>query len=250
MLKPLTADKLREIAEKIRKAMSDMEMRRYYTGLRTDKAALQETIRGMILAQDAQALADTFEYMATNRIHRGDLMHFGLMFLSTLFEPAENAAMLRGETEALRREVMERCRELNNVDDLLDFVKAACHRCLKLCDAGDSADSHVRRMVEYIDSHYMDPDLSVSRVSEWVHLSPIYTGALFKKSTGKSVVTYIHEVRIEQAKRMLMDDSLSVREVSERTGYVAPDYFTRLFSKAVGVTPSRYKSIMLSSGRQ
>ena len=102
-------------------------------------------------------------------------------------------------------------------------------------------------MTEYIDTHFMDPDLSVSKVSDWVHLSPIYTGALFKKSTGKSVVTYIHEVRIEQAKRMLLDDSLSVREVSERTGYVAPDYFTRLFSKAVGVTPSKYKSIVLSS---
>jgi len=250
ILKPLTADKLREIADKIAQAMAEMEKRRYYTSISTDRANIRAMIREALESADDETLSDTFEYLATQKIHRNDLKHFALMFLSTLFDQAESVSLLKNETDALRHETMHAYSSLKNVDELLTFVKDVCSRCLRLCDAGESADSHVKRMVEYIDTHYMDPDLSVAKVSERVHLSPIYTGALFKKSLGKSVVTYIHEVRVEQAKKMLMDESLSVKEVSIRTGYVAPDYFTRLFSKAVGVTPSKYKSIMLSGGRE
>jgi len=250
ILKPLTADKLREIGAKIAQAMAEMEKRRYYTSLSTDRANIRDLIRQALESADDEMLPDTFVYLATQKIHRDDLKHFGLTFLSILFEQTEEVSLLKNEVEALRRDALASYPALKNVDDLLALVTDACQRCLRLCDSGDSADSHVKRMVEYIETHFMDPDLSVAKVSECVHLSPIYTGALFKKSLGKSVVTYIHEVRVEQAKKMLMDDSLSVKEVSIRTGYVAPDYFTRLFSKAVGVTPSKYKSIMLSGGRE
>lgn len=249
ILKPLTGEKLREIAEKIAQAMAELEKRRYYTSINTDRANIQAIIREALESADEETLPATFEYLALQKIHRDDLKHFGLMFLSMLFDQAEDASLLKNEVNALRQEAMAAYPALKNVNDLLSAVTDMCRRCLHLCDAGDSADSHVRRMVEYIDTHFMDPDLSVAKVSEWVHLSPIYTGALFKKSLGKSVVTYIHEVRVEEAKRLLMDDSISVKEVSIRTGYVAPDYFTRLFSKAVGVTPSKYKSIMLSGNR-
>ncbi len=250
ILKPLTTDKLREIAEKITQAMSEMEKRRYYTSITTDRAKIRSTVREALESGDEETLPATFVYLATSKIHRDDLKHFGSMFLGTLFDQAQEVSLLKNEVDMLRRETMAVYPGLKHVDDLLKLVTDTCRRCLRLCDSGDSADSHVRRMVEYIDTHFMDPDLSVAKVSEWVHLSPIYTGALFKKSLGKSVVTYIHEVRVEQAKKMLLDDTISVKEVSIRTGYVAPDYFTRLFSKAVGVTPSKYKSIMLSGGRE
>ena len=250
ILKPLTSDKLREIAEKITQAMNEMEKRRYYTSISTDRVNIRTMIREALESGDEGTLPDTFAYLATQKIHRDDLKHFGMMFLSTLFDQLEDISLLKNEAAALRRDTMAAYPGLKNVEELLNFVSEACLSSLRLCDAGDSADSHVKRMVEYIDTHYMDPDLSVVKVSEWVHLSPIYTGALFKKSLGKSVVTYIHEVRVEQAKKMLLDDSISVKEVSIRTGYVAPDYFTRLFSKAVGVTPSKYKSIMLTGGRE
>ena len=250
MLKPLMADKLKEIAERIQQSMQEMEMRRYYTSIKTDRGNIRAMIREALESGDDQTLPDSFEYLATQKIHRDDLKHFGLMFLTMLFEQAEEGVLMHSELETLRAETLEAYSNLKNVEELLTFVRSVCGRCMKLCDSGATASSHINRMTEYIDTHYMDPDLSVAKVSEWVHLSPIYTGALFKKSLGKSVVTYIHEVRIAQAKRMLLDDSISVKEVSVRTGYVAPDYFTRLFSKAVGVTPSKYRSIMLSGGRE
>lgn len=249
ILKPLTPDKLNVIAGQIQRIMADREMRVYYTSLKTDRANIRNMIREALESGDQQMLPNTFCYLATEKIHRDDLKHFGLTFLSALYDQAESMALMHSELETMRREALAAYAKIKNVEELLTFVKEACVRCLQLCDNDVTASSHVERMTEYIDTHYMDPDLSVAKVSEWVHLSPIYTGALFKKSMGKSVVSYIHEVRVNQAKRLLTDDSISVKEVSVRTGYVAPDYFTRLFSKAVGVTPSKYRSIMLSGGR-
>jgi YesN/AraC family two-component response regulator len=117
-------------------------------------------------------------------------------------------------------------------------------------NGGTLSTSNVQKMIHYIDTRYMDPNLSVAQVSEWLHLSTIYTGALFKKCNGKSIVSYIHEVRIEQAKKLLLDTSINVKEVSTRVGYMTPDYFTRIFNLSVGVTPSKYRSIMLEKSRE
>ena len=250
ILKPLMPAKLEEIAEKIRKLMSEMEMRRYYTSLRSDPAHIRAVIREAVESGNGQTLADSAEYLARNMIHRDDLRHFGVMILTELFGQAETISPRKNDLEQLRREVMNHYAAIRDVEALIRCIGDACVRCVRLCDNSVSMSSHVNRMTEYIERNYMDPDLSVAKVSDYVHLSPIYTGALFKKQTGKSVVSYIHEVRIEQAKRMLMDDSISVKEVSVRTGYVAADYFSRLFSKAVGVTPTRYRSIMLSGGAE
>ncbi|MDY4139854.1 MAG: response regulator [Eubacteriales bacterium] len=244
ILKPLMPAKLEEIAEKIRQKTAEMAMRRYYTGLRSDPASLRTMIREAMHSGDDQSLPDTFEYLAGRMIHRDDLRHFGLMILTEVFEAAEDASPRKAELEALRRDTMSRYAAIRDVEALMGCVREATVCCVRLCDNSMAVSFHVNRMKEYIESNYMDPDLSVAKVSENVHLSPIYTGALFKKHMGRSIVSYIHEVRIEQAKRLLADGTISVKEISNRIGYVAPDYFSRLFSKAVGVKPSRYRAII------
>ena len=72
ILKPLMPAKLEEIAEKIRKLMSEMEMRRYYTSLRSDPAHIRAVIREAVESGNGQTLADSAEYLARNMIHRDD----------------------------------------------------------------------------------------------------------------------------------------------------------------------------------
>ena len=138
-------------------------------------------------------------------------------------------------------------------EELTHAVLRACGRLREAAPAQEErpeATGYVREAMDYIAAHYADEDISIAAIAEHLRVSEGHLSHVFKKQTGKSVVSYIHEVRIEQAKRMLMDDSISVKEVSVRTGYVAADYFSRLFSKAVGVTPTRYRSIMLSGGAE
>lgn len=92
ILKPLMPAKLEEIAEKIRKLMSEMEMRRYYTSLRSDPAHIRAVIREAVESGNGQTLADSAEYLARNMIHRDDLRHFGVMILTELFGQAETVS--------------------------------------------------------------------------------------------------------------------------------------------------------------
>ncbi len=246
ILKPLTAERLEEICGKTRQAMDELSMRRYYTALKIDSSSIEEIVREHLESGDAQALADTFRYIAVGSIHHYDLKRFGLTFLSELFDQAREATFAKDEMAELRKASLTAYSQLKKVEDLLAFVQETCPKCMALCATGPAISTpHARKMVKYIDTHYMDPDLSVAQVSEWMHLSPIYTGALFKKCEGKSIVSYIHEVRIEQAKKLLQDPNVSVKEVSIRVGYITPDYFTRLFNKMVGMAPSKYRAIIL-----
>lgn len=251
ILKPLTGERLAEICDKIRQATEGMQMRRYYTALKIDKSSIRNLIREMLESMDAQAIQDAFGHLAANKIHRDDLKSFGLMFLSELFDQTEAMTFAKGEVQALRSRLLEDYTWVKNVTDLRALVETACMKCYALSVNGSTLSAtNVQKMVNYIDTHYMDPNLSVTLVSEWLHLSTIYTGALFKKCNGKSIVSYIHEVRIEQAKKLLLNASINVKEVSMRVGYITPDYFARIFNLSVGVTPSKYRSIMLDKARE
>ena len=93
----------------------------------------------------------------------------------------------------------------------------------------------------YIDRHYMDPELSLSSVANAVSVSPNHLSTLFKSKIGVGVSEYLTEVRIRQAKRLLITSDLRVSEVGERVGYQNMEYFSMLFKKNTGQTPSQYR---------
>ena len=66
---------------------------------------------------------------------------------------------------------------------------------------------------------------------------------LFKKETGQNFLDYLTELRISKAKELLCGETLSVQDVAETVGYSDLKYFSRLFKKATGVSPSDYKKL-------
>ena len=73
-----------------------------------------------------------------------------------------------------------------------------------------------------------------------VSFSPFYFSKLFKKAFGLSFIEYLTHLRIERAKSLLTQ-GMSVREVSDIVGFTEPNYFTRVFKKETGLTPSSYQ---------
>lgn len=108
--------------------------------------------------------------------------------------------------------------------------------------ASQSANSLVSRAVHYIDEHYCEPDLSLDTVAAAVYASPAYLSSLFRQNIGMSFVDYIHDRRIEAAKKLLAAPELTLDEIAERLGYSNVKYFSRVFKKAAGLPPSQYRS--------
>lgn len=84
-------------------------------------------------------------------------------------------------------------------------------------------------------------DISLEEISRRVEISPFYFSKLFKEETGENFIDYITMARMQKAKEMLRDHSHSIKEISAETGYSDPNYFSKLFKKIVGFTPTEYR---------
>ena len=71
--------------------------------------------------------------------------------------------------------------------------------------------------------------------------SKAYLFRIFKAKTGKTIMRCFVEMKIKEAKQLLRENELSVREISERLAFSTPDYFTKTFKKVTGLTPLAYK---------
>ncbi|BBH24547.1 hypothetical protein Back11_58920 [Paenibacillus baekrokdamisoli] len=100
----------------------------------------------------------------------------------------------------------------------------------------------IRRIHQYVND-FIREDLSLTRLSEVVYLSPPYLSRLYKQLTGTNLLDYITEVRIVRAKHLLKSTSLKIHEVAAEVGFDSAPYFTRLFKKVTNSTPLEYREL-------
>ncbi len=85
--------------------------------------------------------------------------------------------------------------------------------------------------VEYICRSFRNPDLSLNDVAAYVHLSPGYLSGEFKRETGVTLKSYLTDIRIEAAKKMMEDGNYKIYEICSAVGYNSSQYFSRAFYK-------------------
>lgn len=87
-------------------------------------------------------------------------------------------------------------------------------------------------------------------MAKLVYLNADYLARLFKKEVGMSIGAYLHECRIQEAKKLLLQAELPINEVAQRVGYDNFSYFSYLFRKRTGVSPNEYRKNSLSAGEK
>jgi two-component system response regulator YesN len=124
---------------------------------------------------------------------------------------------------------------------LEQFCKTACKKI------EDSEKSYYGKICDlalnYILKCYENSELSLNDVADSVNLSPAYLSALYKKNTGQNISEEITNVRIETACVLLKSGDLSIKEISDKSGYSNQYYFSTSFKKKMGVSPSEYRNM-------
>ncbi|MFN7249965.1 MAG: helix-turn-helix domain-containing protein [Anaerobacillus sp.] len=97
----------------------------------------------------------------------------------------------------------------------------------------------IKKVIEYMEEHFTKLD-NIGELPFMVNLTPSSFCRAFKKETGQTPGNYLTELKINRAKELLKVSNHSLKEISQSIGYQDPLYFSRVFKKSVGVSPSIY----------
>jgi len=132
---------------------------------------------------------------------------------------------------------------VSTLEELVETVQSFLVRLLsvtgELRKSGNNA--IVEKTKAFIHANY-NRNLTLDIIAKEVYVSPVYLSFLFKHVESVNLTDYIAQVRIEQAKRLLRSTTRKTYEIARMVGYQDEKYFSRLFKKKVGLTPTEYRS--------
>lgn len=99
----------------------------------------------------------------------------------------------------------------------------------------------VEKAKQYIKENYSDCDISVETLCSELHVSPTYFSTIFKRETEMNFVNYLTSVRLEEAVKLLNTTDDKTYVIAEKVGYPEANYFSYVFKKQYGVSPSKYR---------
>ena len=133
--------------------------------------------------------------------------------------------------------------ETGSLDESFALVLRLFERICDLANAGKRSHNQILidRILEHVDSHYLDHNLSVAHLSSLFNLSETYFSSFFKEQTGILFSIYVETKRIEHACDVLLHrDRETLDKVAQAVGYTNTRTFRRAFKKLKGVTPSQF----------
>ena len=125
------------------------------------------------------------------------------------------------------------------------FHEAASAAIIEYCDklkslAKEKTDNKAYRICEYIQTHFMDYDLSLDSIAGKLNVQSSDIRTAVYNVTGMKYTDYVTSLRIEYAKKLMAEQKLSVADISEAIGYSSVSYFIRIFKENTGTTPAKY----------
>ena len=129
----------------------------------------------------------------------------------------------------------------------IETAVAYCEKMLKKAialrdeNAGNQNRSVLKRAVEFIDQNYMDEELSLNKAAHVANVSANHFSALFSQNMGQTFTEYLTGLRMSKAKELLRCTAMRSSEIAGEVGYKDAHYFSYLFKKTQGMTPSEYR---------
>ncbi len=162
-----------------------------------------------------------------------------------LVDLLQAASALSIESDEILRDVSPfrgilEARTLEQAQSAVDEVACRIHDAIEARRA-DRSRQLALDAKQFIDTRYSDPSLQLADVCRAVGAGSSYFSEVFKRETGRTFLEYLTSVRMEAAKSLMCTASSPMYEIAEAVGYRDPHYFSAMFKRYAGVTPTRYR---------
>ena len=129
----------------------------------------------------------------------------------------------------------------NTVEDVLQWLRFLTGKICEVLDRKRSDGKNIKVAIvrKYINEHVKE-HLSLNEVAETFDISPNYLSQLFRKYNHTGFIEYVNICKIEEAKRLLEQEHLLVYETADALGYESAFYFSKVFKKIEGISPTEY----------
>ncbi|WP_127586287.1 helix-turn-helix domain-containing protein [Paenibacillus koleovorans] len=131
-------------------------------------------------------------------------------------------------------------------EDGMELFQTIQSMCLELCEVVDRRkkshnDQLLAGILEMVQTQYPSPSFSLISVSEAFNISEIYVSHFIKEQTGMTFSEYVEQLRMDRAKKLLLDDRYTVKDIAEMVGYNSSNTFCRAFKRLNGISTTDFK---------
>lgn len=110
----------------------------------------------------------------------------------------------------------------------------------------NSKNTYIQSAMEYVEKN-IKRNITLEEVARHISITPHYLSKIFKKEVGVNFITYVTDRKIDLAKKMLEDESIPIVNISIELSFNQANYFSKVFKKKVGLTPSEYREKSLEN---
>lgn len=141
------------------------------------------------------------------------------------------------------KDAYQKALQAESLDSLGQWITECCIRIRSGVrkERTDTTKLLIKKATQYVDENFGDSELSIETICGHLNVSSAYFSTIFKKETGKTFVNYLTELRMDHAVALLNTTEDKTYIIAEKVGYAEPNYFSYVFKKQFGISPSKYR---------
>lgn len=212
----------------------------------TDPRVLIDRLSELLQADQTQEMLDALRQYFDVFLQSGEsiesLKLTALLIYTTLTVNVGTIDTMDQWDEAADEQFYQAIESARTIRNIYDSLSSYLQRYIAVLNNITPVKNNLIRQVNaYIYTHYAE-NINLQTIADSFHVSCGYLGRLYRRETGISLVVALNKRRIDVAKRLLKDSAYRVFEVAHAVGIDDPTYFTHIFAKYTGLSPSNYRN--------
>lgn len=210
---------------------------------------MAELIEGLKRKQFQKSFSAFLEHILLKSLdYETDVFEFKSLLGNFIFNVTNTLSKLKFDTVPLEKRKYDYFRQIDQAvyaSDAIQLIEEFIQEAEGITRETDtSTNPGFHRLLNYIQEHYAEP-ITLTEVAKKFHFNASYLSSYFSANNSEGFSEYVNKVRVQKAKEMLVATEESISEISDRVGYSDQSYFTKVFKKMTGVSPSQYRKEQL-----